>query len=129
MGSTHEPIGFTRVAVLILHAWPACSISVPVASLTVPHALSVPARLPKENTPELPHPPHGEGSEELPIFSGVSASDAMTNTSSAMMTISWEPPGQSYPPLDRFFVKPSPQVLKVGSVTPQRPLPRSRRSC
>jgi hypothetical protein len=122
-----NPSDVSRVVVLLL---PACSISVPVASLTVPYAVSAPARLPKENTPELPHPPHGEGSGELPIFAGVSESGAMTNTSSAMVTISWEPSGQSYPPLDHFFAKPGPPLLKVASVRPQRSLlPRARRSC
>jgi hypothetical protein len=126
-----NPSDLPRVALLILPAWaPVCSVSIPTASLTVPRAVSAPARLPKENMPEVPHPPHGEGSGELAIFTGISASGMMSNTASAMVSSSWEPPGQSHPPLDRFFVNPVPHgMLKFGSVTPQRPLPRARRSC
>jgi hypothetical protein len=122
-----NPSNLSRVAFLVL---PACSVSVPAASLTVPYAVSVPARLPEESTPELPHPPHGEGSGDLVIFTGISGSGMMSNTANAMLSPSWEPPGQSHPPLDRFFVKPVPHVmLRVGSMTAQRPLPRARRSC
>jgi hypothetical protein len=121
-----NPSDLSRVAILLL---PACSVSVPAASLTVPHAVSVPGRLPEGDTPEPAHPPHGDGSGELLIFTGISTS-GMSNTANASVSTSWEPPSQSHLPLDRFFVKSVPHVmLKIGSVTRQHPLPRARRAC
>jgi hypothetical protein len=125
------------VAVLLLPALPNCSLTVPVASFkAVPRAVSVPVRLPDDCESSrlcAPNPSHlpDEGSGTSPTFAGIrSASGAMDNAASAMVTTSWEPAGQSHPPVDRFFVKPGSQVLKVGSVTLRHPLlPRARRSC
>ena len=98
------------------------------------HQSTEPARPPHEDTPELPHPPHGEGSGELPIFVGIGASGAMTNVANtAMISPSWEPPDHNHSAMDRFFLETDPHAqhatLKVGSVHAQRPTPRARRSC
>ena len=94
-----------------------------------------PARLPEENTPEpdLPHPPHGEGSGELPIFVGIGASGGMNVAITPMVSFSWEPPDQNHSAMDRFFLETDPHTkhttLKVDSAKAQRPMPRARRSC
>ena len=97
--------------------------------------VSCPSPLRDENTPELPHPPHGEGSGELPIFVGIGASGAMSNVvNTAMASSSWEPPDQNHSATGGFFLETDPHAkhmpLKVGSVGAQRPMmPRIRRSC
>jgi hypothetical protein len=96
---------------------------------------SCPTPLPGEDTPELPHPPHGEGSGELPIFVGIGASGAQSNVTNAMITsTSWEPPDQNHSAAGHFFLDTDPHAkhptLQVGSVRAQRPMiPRARRSC
>jgi hypothetical protein len=115
------------VTVLVL-----CPASIPAsASLTVPIART-PVQVPYENPERGDHPPHGEGSGELVIFSGIGASGAMTNTTNAVPTTpTWEPSTGHDSEFNRFFLRPAPPVmLQVNSVTPRRPfLPRARRSC
>lgn len=125
------------VAALLLPALPACSVSVPAPSFKAePRAVSAPARLPDDCetfhlcAPEPSHLPD-EASGASPTFAGIrSASGAMDNATGAILSFAWEPSGQSHPSFDFFFVKPKPHILKLGSVTPRRPLlPRARRSC
>ena len=125
-----NPSDIPRIALLLL---PACSVS-PAASVAVPQAVSIPARLPEESTPELPHPPHGEGSGELPIFVGIGASGAMTNVANAqIVTSSWDPPDQNHSAIGSFFMETDPdakhRTVTVNSATARRPMPRARRSC
>jgi hypothetical protein len=92
-----------------------------------------PARLPEKNTPEVPHPPHGEGSRELPIFVGIGASGRINVAITPIVSFSWEPPDQNHSAMDRFFLETDPHAkhttLKVGPVHAPRPMPRARRSC
>jgi hypothetical protein len=105
-------------------------------TLTVPHT-QPPRSLPciKINAadescvrPEADHPVHGEGSGELPIFSGIGASGALTNTTNAILiSPPWEPPSSDHHAFDIFRGRPASQMLHVGPVTPRRPfLPRAR---
>ena len=100
-----------------------CSASIPSESFALS---SCPTRLPEEDKHEPEHLPEETGSTINPInFSGM-----MANVQAQVTTVSWEPRGQGYSPLDHFFMKPVPHTtLKVSSVHAQRPMPRARRSC
>jgi hypothetical protein len=109
-----------------------CPTSKPGASVTAAHVAHpfVPLRFPDEKQ-EPAHPPHGEGSGDLLIFTGVSASGAISNVQATAVSFTPEPPvgGRSG---FHFVRRPLPPViLRVTSVTrPPRPLlPRARRSC
>ena len=110
-----------------------CSPVCATATLTVPVAQQ-PVRLPDE-TPGPEHPPHGEGSGELPTFAGISASGAMSNVSAAVVTTTlWEPMPSILPdPADRFSHNHNNahqhHLLKQVIVTPPRAMIRIRRSC
>ena len=107
-----------------------CAPTTAMATLTVPVAQR-PVRLPSEK-PEPEHPPHGEGSGELPTFVGISASGAMSNVSAAVMTTtSWEPVPSILPdPRNQFSAQhDSHHILKINTVMPRRPFIRIRRSC
>lgn len=106
-----------------------CSPVCTTATLTVPVAQQ-PVRLPGDK-PEPEHPPHGEGSGELPTFVGISASGVMTNTSAVVMTTSWEPVPSILPdPRDQFSAQHDRhRILKINTVTSRRPFVRIRRSC
>jgi len=110
-----------------------CPVSDAPASITATHVTYAPSRLPAETPDQLPiHPPEGEGSGHLQIFSGISASGAMSNAANSAMTVSsWEPLSLIRFERDQFFGTSRPHIkLKVTSATPRRPLlPRTRRSC
>ena len=111
-----------------------CPVASPAASVTAVRFMYTPARLPPETPDREPvHPPHGEGSGEVPTFTGISASGAMSNAANAAMTVSsWEPLSQVHYERDQFFGPSRPHIkMKVTSATPQqrRLLPRARRSC
>jgi len=77
--------------------------------------------------PEDQEPPHGEGSGELQIFNGLSASG--TNTSAQVTNYVWQPESTRTGPV--FAQQPS-IFLKVGAEhhDSRRPfLPRARRNC
>lgn len=117
--------GWSRNRVIIreMNGDSSCSALVPSESSTLP---SCPTRLPEEDKHEPEHLPEESGSTISPInFSGI-----MANVQAQVTTVSWEPRGQGYSPLDDFFMKPVPHTtLKVGSVHAPRPMPRARRSC
>ncbi|PYV75559.1 MAG: hypothetical protein DMG96_16805 [Acidobacteria bacterium] len=106
-----------------------CAPAPATATLTLPVA-QAPLRFP-DDKPEPTHPPHGEGSGELPSLTGISASGAMANVNAIVTTTTWEPVTGAYPgPAHDFFAKPAHQhMYKVALVTPRRFLPRARRSC
>ena len=108
-----DPKGLSLVASLPLLF---CPVSNPSASLTALHVVPQPSRLPDE-TPEPAHPPHGEGSGELLVFNGLSASGAISNVQANIVYSSWEPPNRGHSKLD-LFTKPVPLMLKVATVRP-----------
>jgi hypothetical protein len=90
------------------------------ASITATRIAPAPPRLPDE-TPEPAHPPHGEGSGELLIFTGISASGTISNVHANAVSSLWEPPSRAHSEFDHLVAKRVPRVmLKVSSVAPQR---------
>jgi hypothetical protein len=122
-----NPKDFSSVAAFL--PFPLCSVSTPTASITTTHMTSIPARAPEEK-PEPPDPPHGEGSGELLIFTGLNASGMITNVHAQSVSVSWEPPDHAHPRSDLPYSRPISHIkLNISPVTPRRPLPRARRSC
>lgn len=117
--------GWSRNTVTIgeMNGDTSCSASVPSEAFTLSPC---PSRPPQEDKHEPEHLPEESGSTISPInFSGI-----MANVQAQVTTVSWEPRGQGYSPLDHFLMQPVPHTtLKVGSVHAQRPMPRARRSC
>jgi hypothetical protein len=105
-----------------------CPSASATATLTLPIA-QAPLHAPEEK-PEPAHPPHGEGSGELPTFSGISASGAMANVNATVTTTSSEPitTADSHH-AHYFFAKPVQQKITVITPRSRRFLPPTRRSC
>ena len=121
-----NPKGLSLVTSLPLLFCPASNAG---ASLTVLHVAPSAPRLPDE-TPEPAHPPHGEGSGDLLIFTGISASGTITNVSAQAMSYAWEPTSRDRSQFDHLFPKRASRVVLKVLVKPQRPLlPRARRLC
>lgn len=90
-----------------------------------------PLRLPRETPEPAEHPPHGEGSGDLAMFTGASGGYFSNVSATVYTSPSWGPPAGGLPKLDPFFAKPIRVAVKVGKPASQRhrTLPPIRRSC